>query len=76
MDYKGYENKHENTSRCEIKIYQMDCMELLKQTPDKYYSLCIVDPPYGIDCAKTINIKNESRGFSGLKQKSTPHKNQ
>lgn len=23
-------------------------MELLKRTPDKYYSLCIVDPPYGI----------------------------
>lgn len=26
----------------------MDCMELLKQTPDKYYELSIVDPPYGI----------------------------
>jgi site-specific DNA-methyltransferase (adenine-specific) len=26
----------------------MDCMDLLKQTPDKHYSLCIVDPPYGI----------------------------
>jgi site-specific DNA-methyltransferase (adenine-specific) len=26
----------------------MDCMELLRQTPDKYYSLCVVDPPYGI----------------------------
>ena len=23
-------------------------MELLKQTPDNYYGLCIVDPPYGI----------------------------
>lgn len=27
-------------------------MELLKQTPDKYYSLCIVDPPYGIGISK------------------------
>ncbi len=27
----------------------MDCMELLKQTPDKYYELSIVDPPYGIN---------------------------
>lgn len=26
----------------------MDCMELLRQTPDKFYSLAIVDPPYGI----------------------------
>lgn len=23
-------------------------MELLRQTPDKFYDLCIVDPPYGI----------------------------
>jgi len=25
-----------------------DCMDLLKRTPDKYYELSIVDPPYGI----------------------------
>ena len=30
------------------RVYQADCLELLKQTPDKYYSLCIVDPPYGM----------------------------
>jgi site-specific DNA-methyltransferase (adenine-specific) len=26
----------------------MDCMELLRDTPDKAYDLAIVDPPYGI----------------------------
>ena len=26
-----------------------DCMDLLKRTPDDYYELSIVDPPYGID---------------------------
>ena len=31
-----------------ISIYNCDCMELLKQTPDNYYSLALVDPPYGI----------------------------
>ena len=31
-----------------ITLYNGDCMDLLKQTPDKYYDLCIVDPPYGI----------------------------
>ena len=31
-----------------IKLYNADCMEVLRQTPDKYYSLSIVDPPYGI----------------------------
>lgn len=29
-----------------MKIYNCDCMDLLKETPDKYYELCIVDPPY------------------------------
>ena len=29
-------------------VYQADCMDLLKQTPDKYYDLCVCDPPYGI----------------------------
>ena len=30
------------------KIYNMDCMEGMKQIPDKYFELAIVDPPYGI----------------------------
>ena len=30
-----------------IKLYNCDCMELLKQTPDNYFELSIVDPPYG-----------------------------
>ena len=34
-------------------IHNCDCMELLKDTPDKFYDLAIVDPPYGIDFAKT-----------------------
>ena len=32
-----------------IEITNEDCMELLKRTPDKYYSLALVDPPYGIN---------------------------
>lgn len=31
-----------------IQITNEDCMELLKRTPDKFYDLSIVDPPYGI----------------------------
>lgn len=27
---------------------QGDCMELMANTPDKYYDLAIVDPPYGL----------------------------
>ena len=29
--------------------YNMDCMEGMRQFPDKYFDLAIVDPPYGID---------------------------
>lgn len=31
-----------------LTITNEDCMELLKRTPDNYYSLSLVDPPYGI----------------------------
>lgn len=29
-------------------LYNMDCMELLKATPDNYFNIAIIDPPYGI----------------------------
>ena len=32
----------------DIKLYNCDCMELMAKTPDKYYSLALVDPPYGL----------------------------
>jgi len=30
------------------KLYNMDCLEGMKEFPDKYFELAIVDPPYGI----------------------------
>ena len=30
--------------------FNADCMEGMKQYPDKYFDLAIVDPPYGIGC--------------------------
>ena len=30
------------------RLYNMDCMVGMKQFPDKYFDLAIVDPPYGI----------------------------
>jgi site-specific DNA-methyltransferase (adenine-specific) len=35
-----------------LTLTNEDCMELMKRTPDKYYSLAICDPPYGINGAK------------------------
>ena len=45
-----------------ITLYNMDCMELLKNTEDNYYDLAIVDPPYGI---------GESGGKSASRCKAT-----
>ena len=37
------------------KIYQGDCMEYMKDIPDNYFELAIVDPPYG----SSIMAKNK-----------------
>ena len=31
-----------------IRLYNCDCMEFMKDIPDNFYELAIVDPPYGI----------------------------
>jgi site-specific DNA-methyltransferase (adenine-specific) len=31
------------------EVYLMDCIQLMKHYPDKYFDLAIVDPPYGIN---------------------------
>ena len=36
------------------KIYNEDCLEAMKQMPDKYFELAIVDPPYGIGINNNI----------------------
>lgn len=29
------------------RLYNMNCMEAMKEIPDKYFQLAICDPPYG-----------------------------
>jgi len=31
------------------EVFNIDCMEGMKQYPDKYFDLAVVDPPYGIN---------------------------
>ncbi len=38
-----------------ITLYNADCMEVMKQYPDKYFDLAVVDPPYGIGYDITQN---------------------
>jgi site-specific DNA-methyltransferase (adenine-specific) len=42
-------------------FYNMDCMEGMKQFPDKYFELAIVDPPYGINAANMKMGTNMNR---------------
>lgn len=42
------------------KIYNADCLDILKDIPDNYFDLCLTDPPYGIGEAKG---KNKNRGL-------------
>ncbi|RPE05530.1 site-specific DNA-methyltransferase [Chitinophaga lutea] len=49
------------------RLYNMDCMEGMKQFPDKYFELAIVDPPYGIDIANrsgTIGMRKSQGGLT------------
>ena len=48
------------------KLINMDCMGYMKTLPDNYYQLSIVDPPYGINAAKTMSSVcwvNVKKGF-------------
>ena len=42
-----------------IKLYNRDCLEAMREMPDKCFDLAIVDPPYGID------VTNQSQGKGG-----------
>ena len=51
------------------QIIHADCMDIMKDIPDKYFELAIVDPPYGIgmDGMTTIKgISGKSNTFSNI----------
>ena len=43
-----------------IKIYNADCMEIMKGYEDNHFDLAIVDPPYGIGVTKNKRLNNIS----------------
>ena len=42
-------------------FYNMDCMDGMKQFPDKYFDLAIVDPPYGLKRFKSNDGGNSKK---------------
>lgn len=63
-----YNNLNGGAITDKISIYNCDCMELLKQTPDNYYSLALVDPPYGIKRFKkgSLRFDKSEKAKNGL----------
>ena len=48
-----------NTSVTEkIHFENRDCVEAMKEFPDNFFDLAIVDPPYG-DGSQTVNVERE-----------------
>ena len=43
-----------------LSLFHADCMEIMKQYPDKHFDLAIVDPPYGINITKNKRLNNNS----------------
>lgn len=59
-------NCGKNKGTDKIQLYNCDNMKLMKQIPDNYFHLAIVDPPYGINVTKMNmggrkTIKKDSR---------------
>lgn len=44
-----------------ITLYNCDCMEYMRTLPDKYFSLAITDPPYGINVTKMAYTQDDNR---------------
>lgn len=58
-----------------IELLNGDCMELMKNTPDKFYDLAIVDPPYGMPKDSTHGrgkLKNRMLNSGGVEQWDVP----
>lgn len=49
-------------------FYNMDCMEGMREFPDKYFDLAIVDPPYGDGGGVSGRTERDSgRGSTGTR---------
>lgn len=47
-------------------VRNMDCMDFMKQFPDKFFDLAVVDPPYGIKVTKMTLGNGKKKVFRGL----------
>ena len=38
----------------DIEVLNADCMDIMRQYPDKHFDVAVVDPPYGINIGTVI----------------------
>ena len=51
-----------------ITLYNCDCIKYMKDIPDNYYDLAIVDPPYGIKASEmTMGLGKNKKWIEGKK---------
>jgi site-specific DNA-methyltransferase (adenine-specific) len=50
------------------RVFNIDCMEGMKEFPDKYFELAIVDPPYGIGEDGGAQRTRGSKKTNGIKK--------
>jgi site-specific DNA-methyltransferase (adenine-specific) len=55
-----------------INLHHIDCMDFMRDIPDNYYELAIVDPPYGIGKDGTTGFATKNtKGFTFNKKEYT-----
>jgi len=59
-----YKNVGKPTKIHNMTFYNTDCQKILEQTPDNYYDLAIVDPPYGIGADENQEELSNKKGFT------------
>lgn len=47
-------------------FYNMDCMEAMKEFPDKFFDLAIVDPPYGDGGGSGLVMSDSENDLTGI----------
>ena len=41
------------------RAFNRDCMEAMREFPDKFFDLAVVDPPYGGGSSQTVKVERE-----------------
>jgi len=51
-----------------LSLFHADCMDIMKQYPDKHFDLAIVDPPYGIGASEMTMGSGKNKKWNKGKQ--------